>query len=74
MLMSISKDEQERAKLRNRRIALADHESNMITAKRVAREEGYREADEKWQGVIADKDVRIAELEAQLAKRKHDEE
>jgi flagellar biosynthesis/type III secretory pathway protein FliH len=33
-----------------------------------ARRKGYREAEEKWQGVIAEKDTRIAELEAQIAK------
>ena len=34
LLMSISKDERERAIFRNRRIALADQESNRITAER----------------------------------------
>jgi predicted transposase/invertase (TIGR01784 family) len=33
-----------------------------------ARHEGYREAEEKLQGVIAERDTRIAELEAQIAK------
>jgi hypothetical protein len=40
-----------------------------------ARREGYREADEKWQGVVADKDAeneklrkQLAELQAQLKK------
>ena len=36
LLMSISKDERERANFRNRRIAMADKESNMITAVRNA--------------------------------------
>ena len=77
LLMSISKDERERAIFRNRRIAIADQESNMITARR----EGYREAEKtvnaKWQGVVADKDTtiadqaaRIAELEARLGEGK----
>ena len=42
-----------------------------------ARRMGYREADEKWQGVVADKDAAIAEqaaliaeLRAQLAETK----
>ena len=30
-----------------------------------------RKEREKWQGVVADKDARIAELEAQLAKTKN---
>jgi len=37
LLMSISKDERERAIFRNRRIAMADQESNRITAERNAR-------------------------------------
>ena len=65
LLMSISKDERERAIFRNRRIALADQESNMITARR----EGYREAEEKLQGTIAEKDAEIAKLRAQLEKQ-----
>jgi len=72
MLMSISKDERERAIFRNRRIALADQESNMITAKREARREGYREgsreADEKWQGVVEDKNAEIAGKDAEIAR------
>ena len=39
VLMSISKDEREQAIFRSRRIALADMESNQITADRVARAE-----------------------------------
>jgi flagellar biosynthesis/type III secretory pathway protein FliH len=33
-----------------------------------ARREGYREAKEEMQGVIAERDTRIAQLEAQIAK------
>jgi len=62
MLMSISKDERERAIFRNRRIALADQESNMITAVRNAK----TEEREKWQGVVADKNAEIARLRAML--------
>jgi predicted transposase/invertase (TIGR01784 family) len=40
VLMSVSKDERERAIFRNRRIALADRESDMATAERVGRSEG----------------------------------
>jgi predicted transposase/invertase (TIGR01784 family) len=43
VLMSISKDERERAIFRNRRIALADLESNMRTAEKVGRAEGRAE-------------------------------
>ena len=43
VLMSISQDERERAIFRNRRIALADLESNMVTAKRIGKAEGLAE-------------------------------
>ena len=43
VLMSISKDEREKAIFRNRRIALADLESNMVTMKRIGRQEGIEE-------------------------------
>ena len=33
-----------------------------------ARREGFREADEKWQGVVADKDAALAGKDAQIAK------
>ena len=47
VLMSISQDERERAIFRNRRIALADLESNMVTAKRIGKAEGLAEGLEK---------------------------
>ena len=34
-----------------------------------ARREGYREADEKWQGVVAEQAALIAELQAQLGEK-----
>ena len=43
VLMNISQDEREKAIFRNRRIALADYESNMITAERRGRTEGRAE-------------------------------
>ena len=68
LLMSISKDERERAIFRNRRIAVADRESNMAQA--------ILNERDKWQGVVAEKDTalaaqaaRIAELEAQLGNK-----
>ena len=51
VLMSISKDERERAIFRSRRIALADLESNLVTAKRVGRAEGRAEG--RVEGVLA---------------------
>ena len=64
LLMSISKDERERAIFRNRRIALADQESNMIAALRVSR----TEEREIWQSVIADKDAALADKDAEIAR------
>jgi predicted transposase/invertase (TIGR01784 family) len=43
LLMSISKDERERAIFRSRRIYQADLESNMITAEKIGRNEGRNE-------------------------------
>jgi predicted transposase/invertase (TIGR01784 family) len=40
VLMSISKDERERAIIRNRKIALADRESDRVTSERIGRAEG----------------------------------
>jgi vacuolar-type H+-ATPase subunit E/Vma4 len=46
----------------------SDARHNEASALGNARREGYREAEEKLQGVIAEKDTRIAQLEAQIAK------
>jgi hypothetical protein len=40
VLMSISKDERERAVFRNRRIALADREPDRVSAERIERADG----------------------------------
>jgi len=45
LLMSISKDERERAIFRNRRIALADRESDRVTAERAGRKAGIAEGE-----------------------------
>ena len=65
LLMSISKDERERAIFRNRRIAIADRESNMAQVMLNAKRE-VDEEREKWQGIVADKDAEIARLRAML--------
>ena len=71
LLLDISQDERERAKLRSKRMYETDQISNILTAE--AR--GEARANTKWQGVIADKDAAlsaqaalIAELRAQLNK------
>ena len=43
VLMSVSKDEREKAILRNRRIARMDYESDMLTSERIGRREGIKE-------------------------------
>ena len=47
----------------------ADARHNEASALLNAQRKGYREADEKWQGVVADKDEEIALLRAQLEKQ-----
>jgi len=42
-------------------------ETNRASALGYARDEGYREADEKWRGVVANKDVALAEQAALIA-------
>jgi hypothetical protein len=39
---------------------------NRTAALRHAKSEGYREADEKWQGIVAEQAAQIAELRARL--------
>jgi predicted transposase/invertase (TIGR01784 family) len=65
VLMGISKDERERAIFRSRRIALAEYESNMLTAERI----GEQRSDKKWQNVVAEKDNMLAEKDNTLAKK-----
>ena len=65
LLQEISKDENERARLRSRRMYEMDQISNILTAE----ERGEIREREKWQGVIADKDAEIARLRAELNKK-----
>jgi len=53
VLMSISKDERERAIFRNRRIALANYESDMVTAERIGRAAGLVEGEAKGHANVA---------------------
>jgi len=77
VLMSISKDERERAIFRSRRIALADQESNRVTAERnmkvalaKAEKAGEEAEREKWQSVVASKDAENEQLRIQLMELK----
>ena len=55
LLMGISKDQRERAIFRSRRKFQSDRESDLITAKRIGREE----SDAKWRDVIAAKEASL---------------
>ena len=66
VLMNISRDERERAIFRSRRIALADQESNIITAER----RGAAEERVKWQGIVDEQASEIAQLRALLDENK----
>ena len=66
LLQEISKDENERARLRSRRMYEMDQVSNILTAE----ERGEIREREKWQGVVADKDAEIADHKAEIAKLK----
>jgi len=63
LLQEISKDENERARLRSRRMYEMDQVSNILTAE----ERGEIREREKWQGVAADKDAEIVNQKAKLA-------
>jgi len=66
LLQEISKDENERARLRSRRMYEMDQVSNILTAE----ERGEIREREKWQGVIADYKVEIADKDAEIARLK----
>jgi predicted transposase/invertase (TIGR01784 family) len=74
ILMTISKDEVERARLVSEYKYQLDNQSKLVHAKREGiqegriegRIEGQQEEREKWQGVVAEKDALIAKLKAQL--------
>ena len=66
LLQEISKDENERARLRSRRMYEMDQISNILTAE----ERGEIREREKWQGVVADHKAEIAEHKAEIARLK----
>ena len=62
VMLTISKDEAERARLESEYKFILDLQSGMVDARR----EGRQEEREKWQAVVADKDAEIARLRARL--------
>ncbi|MDR2736508.1 MAG: hypothetical protein LBB49_02975, partial [Gracilibacteraceae bacterium] len=67
-LVELSADEKTRLLYEAREKERMDNESRADWA----RTEGEKAEREKWQGVVAEKDSRIAELEAQLLKYKNE--
>ena len=70
VLMSISKDEAERARLMSEYKYQMDMQNKLVHAKRMGIQEGeakgMEKEREKWQNVVADKDAEIARLRAEL--------
>ena len=66
LLQEISKDERERAKFRSRRMYETDRISDLLTAEEKGEKRGERNERKKMMGVLAKKDVEIAENKAQL--------
>ena len=69
LLREISQDEHERARLRSRRMYETDKESDRLTSEEIGEIRGEARANEKWQVVVAEKNARIAQLEAELKKK-----
>jgi len=85
LLKEISKDENERARLRSRRMYETDRISDLLTAHEKGEIEGEKRGKiegkiegriegemcerEKWQVVVAEKDAEIARLQAELTKQ-----
>jgi len=65
LLREISKDEHERARLRSRRMYETDMISDLLTAEERGEIKGEARANEKWQAVVADKDAKLADKEAE---------
>ena len=66
LLQEISKDENERARLRSRRMYEMDQISNILTAE----ERGEIREREKWQDVVADYKTELADKDAEIARLK----
>jgi predicted transposase/invertase (TIGR01784 family) len=69
LLQEISRDEQERARLRSRRMYETDMTSNLLTAEARGEKKGKAKERKIWRSVVADKDAEIARLRSQLETR-----
>ena len=65
VLLSISRDEVERARLMSEYKYELDTQSKLVNAKRA----GIKEERKKWQGVVAEKDTALAEKDALVAEQ-----
>ena len=63
LMNEVPEYDHERARLRSRRMYETDMTSNILTAEL----RGEMRSDEKWQAVVADKDSKLAENEAEIA-------
>ena len=68
ILESISKDKKERVAYEEQLLAEMDAMSKLIYSKQQGIQQGIAESDEKWVAVVANKDVEIAKLQAELAR------
>ena len=66
LLQEISQDERERARALSRKKFETDLYSNLHTAERRGVLMGEQRSDKKWQGVVAEKDISIANKEAEI--------
>jgi len=67
VLLTISKDQEERIRLISEEKNILDYQSGMTNARRAGLKEGEKRADIKWQNVVADKDAEIADKDAEIA-------
>ena len=69
LLREISKDEHERARLRSRRMFETDMISDLLTSEEIGEIRGEARANEKWQGIVAEKDKEIASVKTEIANK-----
>jgi len=65
LLREISRDERERAIFRSRRMFETDMASDLLTAEERGKITGEIREREKWQALVADKDAKLAAIEAE---------
>ena len=66
LLQEISQDERERAIQRSRRMFETDMISDLLTAEERGEIRGKEQEREKWQALVADKDIKLADKDAEI--------